>query len=66
MQRAEVIDVLASVHRRERFVAHLGEKRQMKAVEMEVENIEVIRTFLDLGEHCQMGRDIPGQLLVES
>ncbi len=31
---------------------------------MKVQNVEVVRTLLDLGEHRQMGGHVPRQLLV--
>jgi hypothetical protein len=54
------------MHCRQRSVGHIREKGQMKAVEMEVKNIEAVRAFPDFSDHALMRRYIPRKLIVES
>ena len=37
----------------------------MKAIEVEMEKIEVARTLSDLRQHGEMSRNVPGELLVQ-
>jgi len=66
MQNSKIADVLSSVHRRQRAIGQLFKKREVKTVEMEVKNIELMGMFADLGKHGQMSRYVPGQLSIET
>ena len=37
----------------------------MKAIKMEMENIEVARTLSNLRQHGEMSRNVPGELFVQ-
>jgi hypothetical protein len=41
------------------------EKRKMKAVEVEVQHIELMGSVSDLSEHRKVGRNIPRQVVIE-
>jgi hypothetical protein len=41
------------------------EEGKMKAVEMEMQDVEILRVFSNLGEHGEMGWNVPRQVAVE-
>ena len=51
MQLAQIVDVLSSMNGGQRSIHHVREQGQMKAVQMEVQNIETRRALPNLGEH---------------
>jgi len=53
------------MHRGQRSICYVLEKRKVKAIKMEMENIEVARTLSDLRQHGEMSRNVPGELLVQ-
>jgi hypothetical protein len=57
MNAPEVIDVLTSMHGGQCAVDHVV------AVEMEMQDVEIVRTFPHLGQHREMGRNVPRQLV---
>ena len=65
MEPTQIVDLLPSMHRGQRSICHVLEKRKVKAIKMEMENIEVARTLSDLRQHGEMSRNVPGKLLVQ-
>ena len=65
MQLAQIVDVLPSMYRGQRSICYVLEKRKVKAIKMEMENIEVTRTLSDLRQHGEMSRNVPGELLIQ-
>jgi len=53
------------MHRGQRSICYVLEKRKVKAIKMEMENIEVARTLSNLRQHGEMSRNVPGELLVQ-
>ena len=66
MEPTQIVDVLPPMHRSQRSICHVLEKRKVKAIKMEMENIEVARTLSNLRQHGEMSRDVPGELVVQS
>jgi hypothetical protein len=60
MDVPEVIDVLTSMHGGHGTFDHVVEQRKMKAVEVEMQNVEIACTLPNLGQHGEMGRNVPG------
>src|SRR4029078_7079119 len=44
---------------------HIGEEGKVKAIEVEMQDVELACALADLGEHRKMGWDIPGQVRIE-
>ena len=65
MEPTQILDVLPSMHRGQRSICYVLEKRKVKAIKMEMENIEGARTLSDLRQHGEMSRNVPGELLVQ-
>src|SRR6476619_4973502 len=65
MEPTQIVDVLPSMHRGQRSICHVLEKRKVKAIKMEMENIEVDSTLSDLRQHGEMSRNVPRELLVQ-
>ena len=65
MQPTQIVDVLPPVHRGQRSICYVLKKRKVKAIKVEMENIEVVRTLSDLRQHGEMSRNVPGELLVQ-
>src|SRR6476660_7600693 len=65
MEPTQIVDVLPSMHRGQRSICYVLEKRKVKALKMAMENIEVARTLSDLRQHGKMSRNVPGELVVQ-
>ena len=65
MQPAKVIDVLSPMYSGQCSICYVLEKRQVKAVKMEMENVEVARLLPNLRQHDKVSWHVPGELLVE-
>jgi len=63
MEPTQIVDVLPSMHRGQRSICHVLEKRKVKAIKMEMENIEVARTLSDLRQHGEMSRNVQESFL---
>jgi hypothetical protein len=59
MDAFEVINILTSMHGGQRTFGHVVEQRKMKAVEVEMQNVEIARTLPNLGQHREMRRNVP-------
>ena len=65
MQRAKVTDVLTPMHCCQRLLDPVAEKREMDTLQVEMQDIELMRPVSNLCEHRKVGRNIPRQVAIE-
>ena len=53
------------MHRGQRSICYVLEKRKVKAIKVEMENIEATSTLSNLCKHGEMSRNVPGKHLVQ-
>ena len=62
----QVVEVLAPMQGGQRAIGKVVEQREMVAIEMEVQNIELIGDLAHARQHGEMRGQIPGDVLVEA
>ena len=53
------------MHSGQRSISYVLEKRKVKAIKMEVENVEFVRTLSNLRQHGEVSRKVPRELFVK-
>src|SRR5690606_40034385 len=61
----DVADVEAAVQRGHRPVCDIGEQRQMPALGVKVQDVELVHSLADLAQHVKVRGNVPREAVIE-